>query len=186
MSSNPPKAWVQITVAVLGAVGLIVPAILNNWHNLGFNNLPEESSSEVQEKYTSEVKSMIQLSMMLGKRAYWDLDSSLLEEVFIEGAFKLLQSNIAQHKSTGHRINISSSNMQYINITFTKQLSRAKVRFTRSLSVSSYSLQNGFCIESTPEYQQELTYDLKRQMNGWKIFAIDIHTSTPKERLLCS
>ena len=131
------------------------------------------------------MKSVIQRAIILGEEAYWNLDPSPLEDVFTEEALRILQDNIEQYSSSELRIDRISRDLKYIDISFTEQPLRAKVIFKRSLRVFSYSLQTGLCIESTPEYEQELTYNLQRQTHSWKIFAIERHSNPPRERLPC-
>jgi hypothetical protein len=186
MSSNRTK----IIVAVIMAVGAIVPTIFSNWDKLFPPPIvdtptPIVPTPSLESLYAPEVKSVIQRSMIVGNQAYWDLDSSLLDEVFTENALKLLQDSIRQYISLGRKIDSQSQGIKYVDISFTDQPLRAKVKFTRSHRVYAYSLQTDQCVEATPEYQQKLTYDLQHQTNGWKIFAIDLHTKTPDERLPC-
>ncbi len=199
MSSNRT----QIIVAFIGLVGLIGSTIFSNWDKLFPPQIVENPQNvattppivatptpivptpSLESLYAPEVKSVIQRSMIVGNQAYWDLDSSLLDEVFTENALKLLQDSIRQYISSGRKIDSQSQGIKYVDISFTDQPLRAKVKFTRSHRVYAYSLQTDQCVEATPEYQQKLTYDLQHQTNGWKIFAIDLHTDTPNERLPC-
>jgi hypothetical protein len=186
MSSNRT----EIIVAFIGSVVVIGSAIFSNWDKLSPPQIvatptPIVPTPSLESLYAPEVKSVIQRSMIVGNQAYWDLDSSLLDEVFTENALKLLQDSIRQYISLGRKIDSQSQGIKYVDISFTDQPLRAKVKFTRSHRVYAYSLQTDQCVEATPEYQQKLTYDLQHQTNGWKIFAIDLHTKTPDERLPC-
>lgn len=200
--SSKSRGSVQIVVALLGALGLIGAAIFNHWDKIfpkvsqpppspsppsvSVSPSPSVSTTpSLESLYAPEVKSVIQRSMILGSEAYWNLDSSLLEEVFTENALKLLQDHIAQYRSSKRRIDSQSKDIHYIDISFMEQPLRAKVKFTRYLRLSVYSLQTGQCIEATPEYQQELTYNLRYQTNGWKIFAIEFPPRTPEEKFSC-
>ena len=105
MSSNRTK----IIVAVIMAVGAIVPTIFSNWDKLFPPRIvpnqivatptPIVPTPSLESLYAPEVKSVIQRSMIVGNQAYWDLDSSLLDEVFTENALKLLQDSIRQYIS---------------------------------------------------------------------------------------
>jgi hypothetical protein len=202
MSSNPRDSG-QIIVAFLGVVGVIGSAIFSNWGEIfppivpvpptptpSLISTPTPSlistpTPSLESLYAPEVKSVIQRSMIVGNQAYWNLDSSLLDEVFTENALKLLQDSIAEYRYLGRKIDSQSQGIEYVDISFTDQPLRAKVKFTRLHRVYAYSLETSQCVEATPEYQQKLTYDLQHQTNGWKILAIELHTITPDERLPC-
>ncbi|MFM6270230.1 MAG: hypothetical protein ACKPFA_27585, partial [Dolichospermum sp.] len=157
MSSNPRDSG-QIIVAFLGVVGVIGSAIFSNWDKIFPPIVPvpptptpslSTPTRSLESLYAPEVKSVIQRSMIVGNQAYWNLDSSLLDEVFTENALKLLQDSIAQYRYLGRKIDSQSQGIEYVDISFTDQPLRAKVKFTRSHRVYAYSLENSQCVEAT-------------------------------------
>lgn len=146
---------------------------------------PPTSTTDLVALHKPSLVSAIRLAGDIWARAFFELNTEILENSFKDEALKRGQAEIENLKNNFIYLALQRHDIQFEQFSVSADGERAQVHVTAVWEVTVYRVDTTLCVNYYPPYEEPQTIYLEKDERGWMVYAIEFDNESGPQPQAC-